>query len=208
MFRRFLVLPLMMGLIGTGLVFTTACGGDAGDDKPSRKERRKAMKAKKADVGGEERPPAKMPRPPFLSLGETDKTAMQILDKGTDRTLATAPQRGPFGDTESTTVLYLEPVETLETPGVGGVVVSGSTAVELPFDNDTPLAEGNPVDVVWASGEHGWQLIVLLQRAQEDGAVQENQAFYWDGTTYLRDTLAEKRIRAMSSPSTIRQTLQ
>ena len=211
MFRKVLVPTLMVGLMSTGLVFTTACGGGDDNKEMSKKEKRKAARqaAKEARAKGEvdDRPPAKMPRPPFLSLSETDSIAKQILEKGEGRALATAPQRGPFGDGETTTVVFTLPVEELETQGVGGVVVNGSTAIELPFDNDKPLTEGKPIDVVWASGEHGWQLVVLLQRDSADGPVQANQAFYWDGATYLRDPLAEKRVATMTSPSTIRQTL-
>jgi hypothetical protein len=193
----------MVGLMSGAVVVTTACGG--GEPPPSGEQTTQTAPAPGGEV--DERPPAKMPRPPFLALSESDSIAEKILSKGKDRALATAPQRGPFGDGESTTVIYTEPVEGLETPGVGGVVVRGSTAIELPFENDAALVPDKPIDVVWASGEHGWQLVVLLQRERVDGAAQENQAFYWDGTTYARDTMAEERVRTMTSPSTIRQTL-
>ncbi|MEZ4316707.1 MAG: hypothetical protein R3F61_04370 [Myxococcota bacterium] len=200
-----MVRAVLMALLAGGLVLGTACGGGEQPTKDAQPEKAKKKKGKRGkEVEPEERPPAKQPRPPFLSLSETDALATQILGKGKDRQLAALPQRGPFGDTETTTVLFTEPKG--DDRALEGVVVTGSTAQVLPFGNEAPLV-GEP-EIVWASTEHGWQIVVLVKRMVDGAEVQANQAFYWDGQGYVRDEPAEAKVAEMTSPATIRTALQ
>ncbi|MCB9676696.1 MAG: hypothetical protein H6737_16385 [Alphaproteobacteria bacterium] len=201
-----MVRALMMAVLAGGLVLGTACGGGGGDDgaeKPAKAK--KGKKAKGGQSEPEERPPAKQPRPPFLSLSETDAMAIDILKKGKDRTLASLPQRGPFGDSETTTVLYTEPGPE-DSRVLGGVVVAGSTAHVLPVTNDAPLT--GDVEIVWASTEHGWQIVILIKRQVDGAEAQANQSFFWDGQGYVRDEPAEEKVATMTSPAGIRTALQ
>jgi len=205
-----MVRAVLVTIFGAGLLLsTTACGGgDAEEREPTAKEKRAAARAARKKSQGpepDERPPAKLPRPPFLSLPESDPTATTILKKGQERQLAALPQRGPFGRGETTTVLFTEPSSEEGPRVLGGVVVVGSVAHVLPIDNEYLLA--SKPEVVWVSGEHGWQIVVMHQRTQDDAPVQRNQAFYWDGSAYVRDLASEEQVKTMTSPTAIRQAL-
>lgn len=201
---------LMLMMLSTGLVFgTAACGGGGGGEKAAKSKKKKKGKRNKV-VEPEVRPPAKAPRPPFLSLPESDATAKRVLEEEKDRKLIGTPHRGPFGEGDSVTVIFTEPGEEEGTRRIGGVVVRNSRGHTIPVDNTGELAE-DPT-VVWASGEHGWQLVLMVQIAGEaegeaPARVQANQVFYWGGEAFVRDLVAEKKVREMTAASAIRQAM-
>lgn len=194
---------LAVGLIPLMLIWGSACGGDpppppVQPDGPTVAE------------GEEPRAPVKIPRAPFLSLPDTaaETIAKNVLEGGdAGRKLAFALQRGPFGPTESVLAVYIEEVEGA--PTIGAQVLlpgpKGGAAFPLPVDNSAPLVRAS--EVVWASSDHGWIAVILMRRTVEEAEVQQNQAFYWNGSGFERAFEQEERIKGLGSSFEIRRML-
>lgn len=196
---------LGLGAMSLILVFGAACGGEpAPAPAPARAPVSGAVEDEQA------RAPVKIPRAPFLSLSDSsveDLAGAILKNGGSDRKLAFPLQRGPFGPAESVLVVFTEQVDSISQLGAYVLLPGGrtGTAMPLPIANDDRLVRAS--EVVWASSEHGWLAVIVMEREIEEKLTQQNQVFFWSGIAFERALEEEERVRTMSSKVQIRRTL-
>lgn len=208
------------------LSMLVACGGggnkqgQAEDPKAAKRaakaEKKAAKEAKKGKKGkGPKKPAPAEPEPepikiraPFFTMPES--IAKGVVGGDTGRDLLVPIQKGPFGPGTTLTLLYrqmIEPEGSEPFPGVGLMVVvqegEQQAGYQLPVVNEAPLA--NTPTLEWVNAPQGWQPVVMIQRRKEDGeAVQDNQAFSWDGTAFVHAE-EEPRIASMTDPDALQE---